>query len=317
MLDPMTLDQLRVAVAIADTGSFSAAARRLQRAQSAISQSVRALETTLRLPIFDRSARTPRLTEAGRALLDDARRLLRGAEALRARAQDMVGGLEAELALAIDPLVPSDVVMAALRGMGEAFPGLPVRLLTEAMGAPERHLRDGTVRQALCVLMSRPHDLEAEFLTSALLRPVVAAAHPLAALDGPVPREALSDHVQLVLTDHSGDGDRSFNVIGGRIWRFADMHTRLEFLLGGFGWCHMPEHMVAPHVASGRLRHLALRDHPGFAMAIHAMHRRDHPPGLAGRWLLERIRTELAGRGHPLAPSGLERPADDPLNVRE
>ena len=54
MLDPLTLDQLRVLVAVADTGSFSAAARRLQRVQSAVSQSIQTLESTLRLTLFDR-----------------------------------------------------------------------------------------------------------------------------------------------------------------------------------------------------------------------------------------------------------------------
>ncbi len=52
MLDPMTLDQLRVLVAVAETGSFSAAARRLGRVQSAVSQSVQSLETALGTTLF-------------------------------------------------------------------------------------------------------------------------------------------------------------------------------------------------------------------------------------------------------------------------
>ena len=65
MIDPLTLDQMRVLVAVADAGSFSAAARKLGRVQSAISQAIQTLETTLRLTLFDRSAKTPRLTDAG------------------------------------------------------------------------------------------------------------------------------------------------------------------------------------------------------------------------------------------------------------
>ncbi|HUH77072.1 MAG TPA: LysR family transcriptional regulator, partial [Devosia sp.] len=55
MLDRLTLDQLRVLVTIAELGSFSAAARKLQRVQSAISQTVRALESSLDVTLFDRS----------------------------------------------------------------------------------------------------------------------------------------------------------------------------------------------------------------------------------------------------------------------
>jgi DNA-binding transcriptional LysR family regulator len=54
MIDPLTLDQMRVLVAVAETGSFSAAARKLGRVQSAISQAVRTMEQALRLTLFDR-----------------------------------------------------------------------------------------------------------------------------------------------------------------------------------------------------------------------------------------------------------------------
>ena len=62
MIDSLTLDQLRVLIAVADEGSFSGAARRLGRVQSAISQAVQTLEATLELALFDRSAKKPVLT---------------------------------------------------------------------------------------------------------------------------------------------------------------------------------------------------------------------------------------------------------------
>ena len=87
MLDNLTLDQLRMLIAVAETGSFSAAARRLGRVQSAVSQAVQGLEATLRLQLFERDGKTPRLSDAGRIILNDARDLVRGAELLRARAR--------------------------------------------------------------------------------------------------------------------------------------------------------------------------------------------------------------------------------------
>ena len=59
MIDPLTLDQMRALVVVADAGSFSAAARRLGRVQSAISQSIQTMEATLGVTLFDRSTRTP------------------------------------------------------------------------------------------------------------------------------------------------------------------------------------------------------------------------------------------------------------------
>ena len=82
MIDALTLDQMRVLVAVADAGSFSAAARKLGRVQSAISQSIQTLETTLGLTLFDRSGKTPRLTDAGKALVGDARARMARAQSL-------------------------------------------------------------------------------------------------------------------------------------------------------------------------------------------------------------------------------------------
>ena len=79
---------------------------------------------------------------------------------------------------------------------------------------------------------------------------MVAADHPLAAGAGPLGREALEPYVQLVLTDRTDAHAQhcSGGVVASRIWRFADLSTRLEFLLAGFGWCNMPLHMVEDHI---------------------------------------------------------------------
>ena len=102
MIDPLTLDQMRVLVAVAENGSFSAAARKLGRVQSAISQAIQTMESTLGLSLFDRSPKTPTLTDAGAAIVADCKALLVQAGALRARARSISEGVEAELTLAVD-----------------------------------------------------------------------------------------------------------------------------------------------------------------------------------------------------------------------
>src|SRR5471032_2467284 len=72
MLDGVTLDQLRTFIAAAEEGSFSAAGRKLRRAQSVVSQTLANLELQLGVTLFDRSARYPKLTDDGRALLQNA-----------------------------------------------------------------------------------------------------------------------------------------------------------------------------------------------------------------------------------------------------
>ena len=106
MLEGVSLDQLRTFIAAADEGSFSAAGRRLRRAQSVISQTLANLEGQLRLKLFDRTARYPVLTDQGRALLADARAAAGGVDLFKARAKCLVGGLKPELSVAFDVMFP-------------------------------------------------------------------------------------------------------------------------------------------------------------------------------------------------------------------
>jgi DNA-binding transcriptional LysR family regulator len=177
MLDSVTLDQMRVLIAVAETGSFSAAARRLGRVQSAMSQAVQTLEENLRLRLFDRAGKTPVLTDAGRAMLIDARLVVQRADALRSHAEIIAGGTEPELTFAVDPLFPTNILMESLRALQATFPCLTVTLLTEGLGATEQRLRDGQARFAIyCILATGTEGLEADFLTR---RPVIRSLQSL------------------------------------------------------------------------------------------------------------------------------------------
>ncbi len=91
-----TLDQLQVFLTVAETGSFSAASRALNRAQSVVSYTIANLEAQLEVSLFERNGvRQPRLTDEGRAMLEDARRIVAGLQEMRARAKGLKQGLEA------------------------------------------------------------------------------------------------------------------------------------------------------------------------------------------------------------------------------
>lgn len=297
MGDGMTLDQLRAFVAVAETGSFSAAARRLGRVHSAISQSVATLEDQLGVALFERGGRTPSLSEAGTVLLGDARRVLGEARALKARAAAMGPDIENELTVAVDGYFPAAVLMDAVTAFREAFPLLPVSIFTEGLGGAEQRLRDGVVGMAVYALaLTGARDLESAYLTDVEMLPVVSPHHALAELPGPVSVDMLQPHVQLVLTDRTPlTHNTSGGILGSRIWRFADLATRLQYLLAGFGWCFMPEHVVRDDLAAGRLVRLDLASVGPTRLALSAVWERGRSPGRAGRWLLEDLQRRLAG----------------------
>lgn len=296
MIGSLSLDQLRVLVMIADTGSFSAAGRKLGRVQSAISQSVATLEAIQGVALFDRGGHRPRLTEVGRVLVDQARLVLASATRFEAVAAGTREGLEAELALAIDPLVPTAPLIDSLRALNEAYPQLPVSFSTEGLGGSLRRLRSGSAALAICVLLPDvPDDIVGYPLLRIAMRSVAAPGHPLASLGRPATRGDLEPHVQLVLSDPFDTRGAAYGLLSARLWRFVDLGRRFDFLLAGFGWCRMPDHLVAAPIAEGRLVAIDIENDPTPAegLVIYAAHRRDRALGPAGRWLLDGLRQRL------------------------
>lgn len=297
MIGSLTLDQLRVLVTIAETGSFSAAGRKLGRAQSAISQTVATLEDVQGVTLFDRSGFRPVLTDVGRVLVGQARAVLSGAARFEAVAAGTHQGLEPELAVAIDPLVPTSAFIDSLHALRAKFPYLPVSFSTEGLGGAERRLRRGDAALALCILLpSVPEDLAVLPLLGIDLIPVVSPQHPLARLERPVTTADLEEHTQLVLSDPTAPDGPSYGIIGTRAWRFVELGRRLDFLLADLGWCRMPEYLVSPHLADGRLVPLAIEDDPARAagaLMIYAARMRERALGRAGSWLLKEIQARL------------------------
>jgi DNA-binding transcriptional LysR family regulator len=240
----------------------------------------------------------PSVSDAGRALLVDARQIVRDAEGLRAHAESIVSEVEPELSLAVDAVFPEQALRASLKALSHEFQHLPVTLFTEGLGGAEQRLRDHVARLGIYSPLptGSSSDLIGEFLALNPMVPVVAADHLLTQEPSPLTREVIERHVQLVITDRTAlTAGFQGNVLGRRIWRFADMSTRLEYVLDAFGWCYMPAHLVDAHITAGRLKRLDIAEHRGreFSFPLHVMHERSRPPGRAGRWLIAELRRQL------------------------
>jgi DNA-binding transcriptional LysR family regulator len=285
-----TLDQLAVLTAVADTGSFSGAATKLRRGQSVISYTIANLEALLGVALFDRGGRRPALTPAGRAVLEDARRVGLMIDQLRARAGTLRQGFEAEVSLAVDVLFAVPVLVCVLRDFAAAFPSVSLRLRMEALGGVAQLVLDGTCTLGLAGWPTPdPDKLERRPIGALKLVPVAAPDHPLASLPTPT-RAAARDHVQLVLSDSSRLTEgQDFGVIALKTWRLSDLGAKHALLLAGLGWGNMPEHLVNNDLNTGRLKRLLIDDQSSFDYPLHLIHRTDHPPGRAGAWLADRL----------------------------
>lgn len=294
MLEGVSLDQLRTFIAAVDEGSFSAAARKLNRVQSAVSGWISGLEDQFGVVLFDRSGRFPKLTPEGVLLLADARSIVSGVATMKARARLMSSGLETELSVVIDVFFPTAVVSAAAKAFASRFPLTPLRLFVEGMGAGYQPVIEG--RCGLGALSTIPvafPTLISERLGEVPLVAVASPSHPLAQLTHRIPRHEMAKHLQLVLTDRSDlMSGRDFGVVAPSTWRLADLSTKHAFLKDGIGWGGMPLHMVEKDIASGALVILNVDDVPpsGFMLTMSAYHRASEPPGPAGRWLIDHLK---------------------------
>lgn len=292
MLDGVSLDHLRTFVAAADNGSFSAAGRVIGRAQSVVSQSIANLEAQLDVTLFERISRYPKLTPQGTNLLADARRIVAGADALKAKARSFSAGLEPELSIVVDVMFPQQCLTDALGSFKERFPSTPLRLHVEALGRVAELVLNGQCSLGIAgTLPFLPPGLAAETLLSERMVTVVAPGSSLAGRQAPVALRDLQDETQLVLTDRSSLTDGvDYGVQGENIWRLADLGAKHAFLRAGLGWGHMPLWLISEDLKEGRLVRIELEGPSAGVMPFQAAYLADRLPGPAGRWLLQHFK---------------------------
>ena len=294
----LTLDQLCLLVAVADEGSFSGAGRRLHRVQSAVSYGIANLERLLDVALFDRGGRTPRLTDAGRALVAEAREVLARVDRLQGRAAALAAGVEAEVAIAVDNLFPTDLLVALCRAFHAQFPAVALRLHTEVLQAVIALVEEGVCQIAVCGPVEGAASLRRRRVGEVAMVAVAASDHPLAHLTPPIATVDLQGAVQIVISERGGGphtGDRG--VLSVTTWRVADATTKLALIRAGLGWGRLPLHLVEGDLAAGRLARLTLEawgEEPIHAPLYTAV-RNDRPPGPAARWLLAEVVRRCGG----------------------
>jgi len=283
--------QLRYFVEIAESGSFSAAAERLYIAQSALSRQIRELEQQLDTPLFERTARLPRLTAAGSAFLERARNLLQELEKAGELARAVGQGLRGNLRLSHSSTVP--LTGALLQRLGDylhANAGVSMEIAQLSSEGQLEELADGRLDIGLLRLpVLRQHEgLQVEPLFEEPLLLAVADSHPLAQRD----RVALAElrEEAFISIPHRQRGGLSYLsaelcMAAGFFPRPARVvsrkTTQLQLIQAGFGVALLPRSMQ--DIAPPALRFIDLVD-AGCVSTVAIAHRRDAGP-LVGQFL--------------------------------
>lgn len=296
MAEQWNLEQLRLFVRVAEQRSFSAVAREQRKAQSAVSTGIALLEADLGVTLFERSSgRQPLLTEAGAALLEDARELLRQCERLDGRALALMRGQEAQLRVAQDEAMPYQPVLDSLDELARRFPLLEVQMASGAQGDVARKLVERKADLGLLFHHERmPAALERQALGSVEMMTVCAVNHPLAQLPR-VNRQQLARHRQLLITPQE-TGYPGGDPISPQIWRADSFYAIAELLMRGLGWAWLPRHVVQYPAYQAQMVELACEWTPP-ALVVELAWRRDEPLGPAAQCLAERFAVHLRAIG--------------------
>lgn len=283
-------ESLQAFAQAAATGSFSAAARRLGKSQSTISEAISRLEIDLGVTLFVRGTRQLSLTDAGSSLLTRVQDVLDASERLARQAGQLAAGLEPKITLVLSDIYQSSQYEARLVELDQRYPDLEF----ECFFAEHADVRDlvGQGRANLGLLAAQasypPELAHANLAGGAEFSLFVAKGHALSQL-AHVTQQDLSTWRVLRLSsvaDQSSELD-DLPGSGGRCWSAPDYLMLLELACLGFGWAALPRQLVAGH-GNERLHELTLNGWPKHVQ-VDVIWSRERPLGPAAAWLLERL----------------------------
>ncbi|MBK1788283.1 LysR family transcriptional regulator [Prauserella cavernicola] len=200
----MELRQLRYFVTVVDEGGFTRAAEKLHVAQPGVSAQLRQLERELGQPLLDRTGRTPRLTQAGAAVLPRARAALAAVEGARTAVDELTGLLRGSVAMGVLPSCGPFRIADLLADFHHAHPGVEVTLTESDAGTLIRGVREGGLDLALIAFGSEvPAGLDVQTVVDEELVAAVGHGDPLAGRDS-VPLAALAERALISLPPGGG-----------------------------------------------------------------------------------------------------------------
>ncbi|HEY1703659.1 MAG TPA: LysR family transcriptional regulator [Trebonia sp.] len=253
----MELRHLEYFVAVAEELSFTRASRRLHVVQSGVSSAIQGLERELGTPLFERDRHRVLLTDAGRALLPEARATLAAAQTAADAVAEVAAGLRGTLSIGTMVSTGGIDVPALLGTFHERHPGVLVRLRALPGGSADlaREVASGGLDLALLSLPGgAPGSLTVRPLAREPLRLICGPKHPLASgADGPddVTLPGLADETFVDFPAGWGTRaitDRAFAAAGVDrlvLFEVPNYEAALGLVRNGLGLAFMPQSAVA------------------------------------------------------------------------
>jgi DNA-binding transcriptional LysR family regulator len=295
----LSLEALQVLDAIDRKGSFAAAAEDLHRVPSAITYSVRQLEEGLGIDLFDRSGHRAVLTDAGRELLGEGRRLLQAAADLECRVQQVAKGWESELRMAVDTVIGMDAVFALASEFYQKQSGTRLRFMREVLGGTWDALASG--RADLAIGAGGDAPAGRSYATRPLGRVemvfVAAPFHAICNEPQPLAAQVIQRHRAVSIADSSRLlAPRTVGLLSGQdVLTVASMEAKAAAHIAGLGVGFLPRWIAEREALAGTLRILAVEAPRPIAELLVAW--RPGQEGKALKWFVKRLEDPLVAAG--------------------
>ncbi|MEU2061108.1 LysR substrate-binding domain-containing protein [Streptomyces sp. NPDC013455] len=271
----MELRHLQHFVAVAEDQHFTRAAERLMVSQSGLSASIRALERELRAPLFVRTTRRVTLTEAGRALLAEAERILAQVRAAHEAVAAVQGVLRGTLSLGTEQCIAGVQVARLLAAFRGRHPDVEIRLRQAGSGALAEEVAAGRLDLAFAYRTQADTDqLRSVSLTSEPMTVLCHPSHRLAAAAAVLTWDDLAGEVFVDFHPDWGPRrttDAAFAAAGVRrtvALEVNDVHSLLDLVDENLGIAVVPRHFrhKRPSLAARELKGWGEREYETVAL---------------------------------------------------
>jgi DNA-binding transcriptional LysR family regulator len=242
---------------VAQTGSFTAAAKKLHKVPSAISYSVKQIETELGVELFIRHHRSVSLTPAGKHFVAKARQFLNDMALMKRDTQRVANGWKPSLSIALDNIARTDSVHALIADFYRKFQDVELIIRIEIFNGVWEALATGRSDIAIGATTANPVDGSFKFTHMGDIDWlfVVSADHPLANITRLIVDDELRDFPSICLEDTSREIPKRIDWLLNNQQRLVvpDWHSAINCFVEGLGVGYMPEHLAAPLIESGKL----------------------------------------------------------------
>jgi DNA-binding transcriptional LysR family regulator len=261
------------------------------KVQSAVSHGISTLEIDLGIELFDRSARSPKLTPAGERLIRSAKNLLAQADEFEKIAQSIEKQEESQITIALDDGVYSPKLADLFKRLDRQFPTIQIDVLSLASGDISTEVANGDVD--IGVMFTEIEVLKQVdfcYVGSIDYLPVCHPTYPLADIDVELQSD-LAPFRQLAIRGKSKVESQALISIAPKVWWSSSHYSALELVKQQVGWAYLPSFLVNDLIASGELHKIKVAfDHKPWNAPVDLVFKKGRMNGPVFQWLFDELK---------------------------